>query len=408
MLAQKLAGLGIDQPHVQAVPLHLHLAADPAGRRAVVGRFHFDAAVQVHRAFAVAVVAKRLERQLAQSGLLLGKHHRDLTLGGAVDARVRPAFFPAIEVGLRLVDAFEAQPLERRPLRVTHARLDLALAIGIADATRQRDRTVVGQHVAVERVELRVVHVRLDDAFAEVVEHHDARRSSQPAKGALVELGPDLRARARHEQPHRLPRVAERHHEEPRPSVLARAWVPDHRSVAAVVDLRFLARRGRDHHARLDWPAAAELQHEALHARVARLESRGRPPGPARSPPRSGRGSAPPRSARGMARRHSHSAHGQGSVAISPAKSRWTPPPQWPVLNRGRWTPPPWWPVLKPQGRWTPPWKWPVLESTPLQADLGRAPASPAAFRYALAVSRRTAVCLLDPPAATSPGRPAP
>ena len=45
----------------------VHLAADPAGRRAVVGRLHLDAAVEVHRALAVAVVAKRLERQLAQA-----------------------------------------------------------------------------------------------------------------------------------------------------------------------------------------------------------------------------------------------------------------------------------------------------------------------------------------------------
>ena len=133
--------MGSISSHVQLVPLHLHLPADPARRRAVVGGLHLHAAVQVHRALAVAVVAEGLEGQLAQGGLLLGKHHRDLTLGGAVDARVRPALFPAVEVGLRLFDRLEAQSLERRLLRVAHRRLDLALAIGIpAPGTAGRRR----------------------------------------------------------------------------------------------------------------------------------------------------------------------------------------------------------------------------------------------------------------------------
>ena len=178
-----------------------------------------------------------------------------------------------IEVGLRLVDGFETEPLQRCLLGVTDTRFDLALPIRISDTAGQRDDAVVGQHVTVEWIELGVVYVRLDDAFAQVVEDDDARRSSQPAKGTLVQLGPDLGARARYHQPYRLPGVPERHDEEPSPSVLARASVSHHRPVAGVVDLCFLARRGRDDDAGLDRLAAAQLQHKALHARVAGLEA---------------------------------------------------------------------------------------------------------------------------------------
>jgi hypothetical protein len=48
-----------------------------------------------------------------------------LPLRRAVDARVRPARFPAIQVRLRLVETLEAQSFERRLLRVADAGLDL-------------------------------------------------------------------------------------------------------------------------------------------------------------------------------------------------------------------------------------------------------------------------------------------
>ena len=88
----------------------------------------------------------------------------------------------------------EAHPCERRALRVADAGLDLALAIGIADAAGQRDDAVVREHVAVERIERRVVDVGREDALAQIVEHDDARRAAEPAKGALVQLRPDPRA----------------------------------------------------------------------------------------------------------------------------------------------------------------------------------------------------------------------
>jgi hypothetical protein len=64
VLAQQLAGRG-EQTDVEAIPLDVDLAADPARRRAVVGGLDFDAAVEVHRPETVAVVPKGLEGQRA-------------------------------------------------------------------------------------------------------------------------------------------------------------------------------------------------------------------------------------------------------------------------------------------------------------------------------------------------------
>ena len=207
---------------MQVVPLHLDAPADPAGRRAVVGGLDFDAAIEMHRALAEPVIAKRLERQRAERGLLLGKHRGDLALRRAVDARVGPARLPAIEIRLRRLERLEAQAVQRRLLRVADAGFDLAFAIGIADATRQRDDAVVREHVAIERIERGIVDVGREDAFFEIVEDDDAHRAAEATKRALVQLGPDLRARPPHEQPHRFARVAEREDEEPRAAVFAR------------------------------------------------------------------------------------------------------------------------------------------------------------------------------------------
>ena len=101
--------------------MHLNLPADPARRRAIVGRIDFHAAIQVHRAFAVLVVAERLERQRQQGGLLFGEHGRDLPFGGAVDARVGPALLPVVQVGLGFLQTFKALSLQGRILGMADA-----------------------------------------------------------------------------------------------------------------------------------------------------------------------------------------------------------------------------------------------------------------------------------------------
>ena len=97
----------------------------------------------MHRALAVLVIAERLEWQRQQRRLFLGEHRRHLALGGAVNARVGPALFPVVQIGLRLLQTLEAQALQRRLLRVADAGFDFALAIRIAHPARQRDRAVV-------------------------------------------------------------------------------------------------------------------------------------------------------------------------------------------------------------------------------------------------------------------------
>ena len=96
--------------------------------------------------------------------------------------------------------------------------------------------------------------------------------AAQPAKGLLVQLGPDLRAGSEHQQAHRLAAVAERQHEQPRAAVLAAVRVAHHRAVA-VIDLRLLAGRGLDHRAGFRRLAAAQLAHEALDALIAAGEA---------------------------------------------------------------------------------------------------------------------------------------
>ena len=60
--------------------------------------------------------------------MLFREHGCDLPLGGAVNARVGPALFPTIQIGLRFFQALEALAFERRLLRMADARLDFAFA----------------------------------------------------------------------------------------------------------------------------------------------------------------------------------------------------------------------------------------------------------------------------------------
>ena len=159
MLAQQLARARIKQTYVHRVPLHMNLAPDPTRRRAVVSRFNLDAAIQMNSALAILVVAKRLQRQRLQKWLLLGEHRRHLPLGSTVDALVSPAFFPVIEIRLRLFQALELLALQWRHLRVTNARLDLALAIRIAHFAGKRRHAVVRQNIAIQRIQAWIVDV---------------------------------------------------------------------------------------------------------------------------------------------------------------------------------------------------------------------------------------------------------
>src|SRR5439155_17601791 len=119
-------------------------------------------------------------------------------------------------------------------LSMADGRLHLALAIGIADATGQRDDAVVRQHVAVERIERGVVDVRREHALAKIVEDDDLHGAAEAAETLLVQLAPAARARGEGQQADALATVAEREEEEARAAVLARARVAHHRAVAVI------------------------------------------------------------------------------------------------------------------------------------------------------------------------------
>jgi hypothetical protein len=64
--------------------------------------------------------------------------------------------------------------------------------LSIADPAGQGDDLVMLEHVAVHGVQGGIVDVRLEDPLAQTVEHHDLGHPTQPAKGLLVQFGPDL------------------------------------------------------------------------------------------------------------------------------------------------------------------------------------------------------------------------
>jgi hypothetical protein len=202
VLAQQLSGLRREQADVQIIPLHLDLLPDPLGWG--VRGLDLNAAIEMDRALAVPVIAKRFERERPECGSFLGKHRGDLSFHSAVDARVGPARFPAIQVRLGFFETLESEPSQWRFLGVADARFDLPFAIGIADAARERDDAVVGEHVAIQRIERGVANVGREDALFHIVEDDDADRPAESTERALMQLGPDLRARSRHQESYRF------------------------------------------------------------------------------------------------------------------------------------------------------------------------------------------------------------
>ena len=285
------------------------------------------------------VVAKRLDGQRLERGPLLGEHRGDLTRGGAVDAGVRPAGVPAVEVGLSRFEGLEAQALERA-LRVGDRRLDFPLPIGVVHPTGQRDGAVVREEIAVEGVHGGVVDVRRQHALAEIVEDDDAHGASQPAKRLLVQLGPGSGARGEEEQPHALAAVAQREDKQPGATVRTGHGMAHHRP-GPVVDLAFFPGGRHNHRVRLGEPLAAERNDEAADARILRPGSRDHRRGRARSPWHRGRGPGPPRSARDTARTRWRGVPAPAGEARSGGwrsltdklPGRWTP--LWPDLPAG-------------------------------------------------------------------------
>ena len=69
---------------------------------------YLNAAIKVNGAFSVLVVTERLQRQRLQGGLLVREHRSYLAFGPAMDTLVSPAFFPVVQIRLRLFQTLEA------------------------------------------------------------------------------------------------------------------------------------------------------------------------------------------------------------------------------------------------------------------------------------------------------------
>ena len=140
----------------------------------------------MYDALAVLVITERLQRKWQQRRFLFGKHSGDLPLGGAVDARVGPAFFPAVEVGLGFLQALEAQAFQGCSLRMADAGFDFAFPIRILNAARHGHRAVVREHITIEGIQSGIVKVGDEHALAQIVEDHDACGPAESAKRSLV------------------------------------------------------------------------------------------------------------------------------------------------------------------------------------------------------------------------------
>jgi hypothetical protein len=150
---------------------------------------------------------------------------------------------------------------------VADGRFHFAFAIRVADATGQRDDAVVGEDIAVERVQGGVVDVGGEDTFPEIVEHDDLHAAAETTETLLVQLSPATGARGEGQQPDALATVAEGEDEQPGAAVLPRTGMAHHRAIA-VVDLAFFARRRNDDRVRLGRRRPAQTAHEAAHAGV--------------------------------------------------------------------------------------------------------------------------------------------
>jgi len=68
---------------------------------------------------------------------------------------------------------------------------DFSFVIGIFDSARQGHSSVVGEYVAIERIQGGRVNIGDQHTFFQVIEYDDAGTTAESTKGFLVELGPD-------------------------------------------------------------------------------------------------------------------------------------------------------------------------------------------------------------------------
>jgi hypothetical protein len=118
----------------------------------------------------------------------------------------------------------------------------------MAYAAGQRRRPIVREHIAVQGVDRGIVDVGFEHTLAQVIQNHQASHTTQASKGFLVQLRPDLRTRAEHQQPHRLAAVAQSQHKQTRATVFPALGIA-RQGTRSVIDLTFFAGFSLDHRA---------------------------------------------------------------------------------------------------------------------------------------------------------------
>src|SRR5579872_1022258 len=150
---------------------------------------------------------------------------------------------------------------------MTDAPFDFAFAVGIVDATGQRDGAVMVQYIPVEMIDGGVVDVRRKHTFAEVIENDCSRDAAESAEGFLVQFRPDLRTGAEHQEPDAFAAVAESQNEKPAAAIFTGLRITDH-GPGTVIHLRLFTGGGFDDGARFRCIAAADLEDEASDALI--------------------------------------------------------------------------------------------------------------------------------------------
>ena len=74
---------------------------------------------------------------------------------------------------------------------VRSSKFGLRRAIGITDATRERDGGVVFEDVAIKRIDSGIVDIGGQDAFAQVIKDHSTGNAAETTEGFFVQLSPD-------------------------------------------------------------------------------------------------------------------------------------------------------------------------------------------------------------------------
>ena len=129
-----------------------HHTVDRGRQGRVEGAFHLDASVVPDGADPLLEVSERLQGQFLEVGFFFQKHLLDLPLCPSMDAEGRPAFLPAHQPPVLILDGFKLPPLQGRTLGMLDRVLDGPFPVGVGDTRRIGDDAVMGKHGGIDGI----------------------------------------------------------------------------------------------------------------------------------------------------------------------------------------------------------------------------------------------------------------